>query len=211
MARIQAYNVPLPTGRLLVFDPVALFGDEETKALDGLKTFSHPYVTRDGSFKVYTDGENHFVDIHPQTFRAKTRDNLTLLEQTVFVDTATIGFVDLENSGLTGNPAERDEGFCLLEYPPGEIKVWFEQKGDNYFRGVLGIGKQPVLILNGADGAQLADLEKLAAAVFRRKSGWKDAKAKVSDGLIELHQSGSKDPGIRRLADALQIDLPRRR
>ncbi|CAA6693470.1 MULTISPECIES: hypothetical protein [unclassified Lentimonas] len=210
MARIQTHTVPLPSGRLLIFDPVALFGAEETNKINGLVKFESPYVSKDGHYKVYRDGQTHFVDLHPQTFRANKRPELERKNETIYVDTCTVGFVDLSNSTLLADPSKDDQGFCVLDYPPGEIQVWFEQKEGNVFRGVVGIGPTPRMVVNGSDAASVAELEKRSILVFRKKAGWREIKEDLKTEILKMHFAGCNDARFKTLASSLQIDLPRR-
>ena len=211
MARIQAYPIAIPSGRVWIFDPYQVLGTESAKNMEGLVVFTHPYVAKDGSYAVCKMRDMYFVNVHPQTLRAKNIPDMNELPDRVPVDCSSIGFIDSSHSAVAGNEKAMSVDGVLIDVEPGEYNAWVEQKGDNYFRGVIGFGKKPVIIVNGESANDIADLEKLMVQVMKKQGDYSAARTKLSESIMQMHQNGCKDKRLKQLADALGLKLPRRK
>lgn len=168
-----------------------------------------------GEFSVYTDGNVYFVDVDPRIFKAKTRPTLSLLPGRVGVDTSHIGIYDLTDDRKRAVDDALADGWAIAicDLNNGEYCAWFEEKGTSkdIFRGVIGFGPEPVMLLNGDHGSQLQEIEDRIASAYRMKGDEKQtAMQDISESLCELHLDGCKDKRLRMLADSIKLTLPRR-
>jgi hypothetical protein len=153
----------------------------------------------------------YFVNVHPQTLRAKTIRGMTELSDRVPVDCCSIGFIDSAHPTLVGNEKAMSVEGVLIDVPPGDYNAWFEQKGDNYYRGVIGFGKKPVMIINGESANDIAELERLMVQVLKKQGNHSAAKTNLRGSILQMHLDGCKDKRLKQLADAVGLDLPRRK
>ena len=116
---------------------------------------------------------------------------------------------------MNASLAPRSTGSELtLEIASGSYKAWVEFKEPSQSQGpfwIFAFGLQVELILNGGMANSLLAIEDRAADALRLKGKAKaQAIAQLSAELGEIHKSGSNDPRIRDLAQALKIKLPPR-
>lgn len=208
--RLTRQSVTVTTNSVVVCDPY-IVGEtvQENTAIFEL-------WRGDGNYKMYSaNNNNYFVDVDPRIFKAKTREGFSVLPGHVGVDTGQIGIFDLTperrhaaDDALADGWAIEISGLANRDYV-----AWFEEKGTSQelFRGVIGFGAQPVMLLNGEHGAQLQDIEDRIVKMFRMKGVEKQVEFQsVSQSLSDLHLDGCKDKRLRMLADAIKFKLPRR-
>lgn len=206
MARLQAKKISIPSGKALFFDPLCLIPEDKCKDCETMAFFEHPYVTSDGDYKIYTDGSMYVIDVHPRIFKAKTRSSFTKLKEVVSVDYCSIGVADLESDLLKHIPQKHLESQSIIEVTPGDYYLWFEQKGDNYFRGLIGFGASTRLIVNGEYANEVQEIEKDISLFLRGKKSLKDC---ITERILSLHSDGCKDKRLKQLADLLKLKLPK--
>ncbi len=207
--RLKRQSVNVTTGSVIVCDP-QMFGDA-----DGADAAVFRLWEGNGEFTVYTDGTAYFVDVDPRILKAKSRGDLNPLPGCVGVDSAHVGIYNLTtdrmhaaDDALADGWAIRIDGLDNTEYV-----AWFEEKGTSkeIFRGVVGFGHHPVLLLNGDHGAQLQAIEDRIAKMFRLKGREKQSVHRdISTSLCDLHLDGCKDTRLRMMADSIKLKLPRR-
>jgi hypothetical protein len=53
--------------------------------------------------------------------------------------------------------------------------------------------------------------EKLMVQVLKKQGDYGAAKVELRDSILQMHQDGCKDKRLKQLADAIGLDLPRRK
>ncbi len=207
--RLKRQSITVASGAVLICDP-QLVGDGESGDAVSFRLWEG-----NGEFSVYTDGNAYFVDVDPRIFKAKTRPTLSLLPGRVGVDTSHIGIYDLTDDRKRAADDALADGWAIAicDLNNGEYCAWFEEKGTSkdIFRGVIGFGPEPVMLLNGDHGSQLQEIEDRIASAYRMKGDEKQtAMQNISESLCELHLDGCKDKRLRMLADSIKLTLPRR-
>ena len=214
MVRLNAKRVMITSGRAMFIDALCHLAETDTVEHDGLACFGHPYISRDGAYKVYTNGFIHVVDVCPRLFRAKTRPTFTKLELTIPVDACSIGIVDLNPAILNIYPFlnEYEANHPVIGVEPGEYAFWFEEKEDNPYRGLIGFGAAHTLLLHGEFGDAVYELEKDVAKYLRSKGKDRGARRQpLVERAIALHDRGCRDRRLHGLARLLKAELPRTR
>lgn len=207
--RLKRQSVTVASGAVLICDP-QLVGDGEAGDAAVFRLWEG-----NGEFNVYTDGNAYFVDVDPRIFKAKTRSSLASLSGCVGVDTSHVGIFDLTDDRKHAADDALADGWAIAinDLPNGEYCAWFEEKGSSkdIFRGVIGFGTEPVMLLNGDYGNRLQEIEDRIARAYRMKGIEKQsAMQEISESLCELHLDGCKDKRLRMMADSIKLTLPRR-
>ena len=208
--RLTRQSVTVASGAVLICDP-QLVADVESSDAAVFRLWQG-----NGEFKVYSDGNTFFVDVDPRVFRVKSRPTLSLLSGRVGIDTSHIGIYDFtEDRKHSADDALADGWAIAIEdLDKGEYCAWFEEKGTSkdIFRGVIGFGPEPVMLLNGDYGSQLQAIEDRIARAYRMKGVEKQSALKsISDSLCELHLAGCNDKRLRMMAESVKLVLPRRK
>lgn len=207
--RLKRQSVAVTSGAVLICDP-QLISDDESRNAAVFRLWEG-----NGEFYVYTDGQAYFVDVDPRIFKANIRPTLTLLPGRVGISTSHIGIYDLTNDRKQSADDALADGWAIAidNLPNCEYCAWFEEKGASkeIFRGVIGFGPQPVMLLNGDHGSRLQEIEDQIARAYRLKGDEKQtAMQNISESLCELHLDGCKDKRLRMMADSIKLTLPRR-
>lgn len=176
----------------------------------GVAYFTHPYVSSDGNYKIYSDGTLYVVDLRPRIFRANTRPAFSLLNARIPVDACSVGVVDLDDATLTEFPflIGYENSHPVVDLEPGEYNLWFEEKAGNPYRGHIGFGPSPTLLLHGEFGDALYKLERDFARILRSK-GRVDPEAceSLRDRCRELDSRGCRDTRLANYAAVLDKKL----
>ena len=207
--RLKRQSVTVASGAVLICDP-QLVGDGESGDAAVFRLWEG-----NGEFNVYTDGNAYFVDVDPRILKAKTRSALARLSGCVGVDTSHVGIYDLTDYRKHAADDALGDGWAIAinDLNNGEYFAWFEEKGTSkdIFRGVIGFGPEPVMLLNGDHGSRLQEIEDRIARAYRMKGDEKQtALQDISESLCELHLDGCKDKRLRMMADSIKLTLPRR-
>lgn len=207
--RLKRQSLTVASRAVLICDP-QLVGDCESGDAVSFRLWEG-----NGEFSVYTDGNSYFVDVDPRIFKAKTRPTLSPLSGRVGVDTSHIGIYDLTDDRKHAADDALADGWAIAinDLNNGEYFAWFEEKGTSrdIFRGVVGFGRTPVMLLNGDHGSQLQEIEDRIARAYRLKGEERrTAMQDISESLCELHLDGCKDKRLRMMADSIKLTLPRR-
>lgn len=207
--RLNRQSVIVNSSSLLICDP-QLVGESESSDGAVFRLWEG-----NGEFNVYTDGNAYFVDVDPRIFKANTRQTLSKLSGCVSVDTSHIGIYDLTDDRRHAADDALANGWAIAikDLPNGEYCAWFEEKGTSkdIFRGVIGFGSTPVMLLNGDHGSRLQEIEDRIARAYRMKGDERQsAMQDISESLCELHLDGCKDKRLRMMADSIKLTLPRR-
>ncbi len=212
--RLSAKRVMITSGRAMFIDVLCYLAETDSIEHDGLAYFAHPYISRDAAYKVYTNGLIHVVDVCPRLFRAKARPIFTKLELTIPVDACSIGIIDLTPAILDSYPFlnEYEANHPIVRVEPGEYAFWFEEREGNPYRGLIGFGAAPTLLLHGEFGDAVYELEKDVAKYLRSKGRDRGAcRQSLVDRAIALHDQGCQDARLHGLAGLLKAELPRTR
>lgn len=207
--RLKRQSITVTSGTVLICDP-QLVGDCESGDAAVFRLWEG-----NGEFYVYTDGRVYFVDVDPRIFRANTRPTLSRLPGRVDVDTSHLGIYDLTDERKHAADDALADGWAIAinNLSDREYYAWFEEKGTakDIFRGVVGFGTNPVMLLNGDHGSRLQEIEDQIALAYRMKGDAKQtAMQNISESLCELHLDGCKDKRLRMMADSIKLTLPRR-
>ncbi len=207
--RLKRQSVSVASGAVLICDP-QIVGDDESGDAAVFRLWEG-----NGEFNVYSDGRSYFVDVDPRIFKAKTRPALSPLPGWVGIDTSHLGIYDFTDDRQHSAGDALADGWAIVvnDIPDGEYFAWFEEKGTSkdIFRGVIGFGAEPVMLLNGDHGSRLQEIEDRIARTYRMKGAERQtAMQEISDCLCGLHLDGCKDKRLRMMADSIKLVLPRR-
>lgn len=207
--RLNRQTVTVRSGAVLICDPDLVRGC----APAGSATFQ--LWEGNGDFVVYGLDDAYFVDIDPRIFQAKTRPGLRELPGRVGIDSSYVGIYDL-TSGCRHAAADALADGRAIEIGDlvnGDYVAWFEEKGSSQkiYRGVIGFGSKPVLLLNGGHAGQLQEAEDRIARAYRLKGADKQAELQaIATILCDLHLDGCKDARLKMMATSIKLKLPRR-